>query len=189
MNRVKCVQYLGLMIDCFYWHMHVQYVYDSLVKYFGIYNHIKTIISKKIATLSCFYTFAYKFGIEVFGDCANEYLQKLQVIQNKFLNLNQILTAECLLMNYISNCLCWKWLIFILLMCCNLLMNADPAGVQLCSQAIIMCEKQGTNSDRVIAFMCLWQEPISAKVLVKSKVPGYGIISSTWLIIICIKKL
>ena len=27
-----------------------------------------------------------KYGIEVFGDCANEYLQKLQVIQNKLLN-------------------------------------------------------------------------------------------------------
>ena len=67
-------------------------------------------------------------------------------------------------------------------------MNADPAGVQLCSQAIIMYEKQGTNSDRMIVFMCLWQEPIPVKVLVKSKVPGYGIISSTWLILICIKK-
>ena len=73
-------------------------------------------------------------------------------------------------------------------MCCDLLMNADPAGVQLCSQAIIMYEKQGTNSDRMIVFMCLWQEPISVKVLVKSKVSGYGIISSTWLILICIKK-
>ena len=70
-------------------------------------------------------------------------------------------------------------------------MNADPAGVQLCSQAVIMYEKQGTNSDRMIVFMCLWQlwqVPITVKVLVKSKVPGYGIISSTWLILICIKK-
>ena len=73
-------------------------------------------------------------------------------------------------------------------MCCHLLMNADPAGVQLCSQAIIMYEKQGTNSDTMIVFMCLWQEPIPVKVLVKSKVPGYGMISSTWLILICIKK-
>ena len=91
-------------------------------------------------------------------------------------------------MNYISNCICLKWLISILLMCCHLLINADPAGVQLCSQAIIMYEKQGTTSDRMIVFMCLWQEPIPVKVFVKSKVPGYGIISSTWLILICIKK-
>ena len=67
-------------------------------------------------------------------------------------------------------------------------MNADPVGVQLCPQAIIMYEKQGTNSDGVIVFMCIWQEPKSVEVLVKSNVAGYGIISSTWLIINCIKK-
>ena len=49
-NGDKCVQYLGLMIDeNIYWHMHVEYVYNYLVKYFGIFNHVKTIISKKIA--------------------------------------------------------------------------------------------------------------------------------------------
>ena len=38
-------------------------------------------------------------------------------------------------------------------------------------------------------FVCLWQKLISVKVLVKSKVPGYGMISSIWLIIICIFKI
>ena len=58
-------------------------------------------------------------------------------------------------------------------------MNADPAGVQHCSHVIIMYEKQGMISDKLIVFMCLWQEPISVKVLVKSKVPDYGITNST----------
>ena len=31
-----------------------------------------------------------------------------------------------------------------MLICYHLLMNADPAGVQLCYQVIIMYEKQGT---------------------------------------------
>ena len=89
-NRVKCVQYLGLMIDeNLYWHMHVEYVYNYLVKYFGIFNHVKTIISKKIARqlyLALIHS-RIKYGIEVIGDCANEYSQKLQVIQNKLLKL------------------------------------------------------------------------------------------------------
>ena len=122
-DRVKCVQYLGLMIDeNLYWHMHVEHVYSSLVKYFGIFNHIKTMISKKIAR-QLYFAFIHsrmKYGIEVFGYCANEYLQKLQVIQNKLLKLLLNLTAELLLMNYITNCRCWKWLIFILSMCCPL---------------------------------------------------------------------
>ena len=46
LNRVRCVQYLGLMIDeNLYWHMHVEHVYKSLVKNFGIFNHVKTIMS------------------------------------------------------------------------------------------------------------------------------------------------
>ena len=89
-NRVKFVQYLGLMIDeNLYWHMHADYIYNSLVKYFGIFNHVKTIISKQIAR-QLYFAFIHshiKYGIEVFGDCANEYLQKLQVIQNKLLKL------------------------------------------------------------------------------------------------------
>ena len=68
-----------------YWHMHIEHVYNSLVQYFGIFNHVKTMISKKIAR-QLYFAFIHlriKYGIEVFGDCANEYLQKLQVIQNK----------------------------------------------------------------------------------------------------------
>ena len=91
LNRVKCVQYLGLMIDeNLYWHMHVEHMYNSLVKYFGIFNHIKTLISKKIAR-QLYFAFIHlriNIGIEVTGDCANEYLQKLQYIQNKLLKLS-----------------------------------------------------------------------------------------------------
>ena len=48
-DRVKCVQYVRLMIDeNLYWH--VEHVYNSLVKYFGIFNHVKTMLSTKIAT-------------------------------------------------------------------------------------------------------------------------------------------
>ena len=72
-----------------YWHMHAEYVYNSLVKYFGIFNHVKTIISKKIAR-QLYFAFIHsriKYGIEVLGDCANEYSQKLRIIQNKLLKL------------------------------------------------------------------------------------------------------
>ena len=69
--------------------MHVEHVGNSLVKYFGTFSHVKAIISKKIAR-QLYFVFIHsriKYGIEVFGDCANEYLQKLQVIQKKLLKL------------------------------------------------------------------------------------------------------
>ena len=59
-----------------YWH--VEHVYDSLVKYFGICNHVKTIIFENIARQFHF-GFVHsrmKYGTEVFEDCANEYLQQ-----------------------------------------------------------------------------------------------------------------
>ena len=70
-DRVKCVQYVGLMTDeNLYWHMHVEHVYNYLVKYFGIFNYVKTMISKKIAR-QLYFAFIHsriRYGIEVFGD-------------------------------------------------------------------------------------------------------------------------
>ena len=56
--------------------MHVEQVYTFLVKYFGIFNHVKAMISKNI-TRQLYFVFIHlrvKYGNEVFGDCANEYL-------------------------------------------------------------------------------------------------------------------
>ena len=90
-NSVKCVQYLGLLIDeNLYWHMHVEHGYDSLVKYFGILNYVKTMVSKKIAR-QLYFAFIHsriRYGIEGFWRlCKWVYLKKLQVIQNKLLKL------------------------------------------------------------------------------------------------------
>ena len=78
-NRVKCVQFLGLMTDeNLYWHMHVKCVYTSLVEYFGIFNQGKSKISKSIAR-QLYFAFTHlriKYGLEIFGDCATEHLQK-----------------------------------------------------------------------------------------------------------------
>ena len=78
-ERVKSIQNLGMMIDeNLYWNIHTDYVYNSLVKYFGIFNHIKTDVSRKIAR-QLYFAFIHsriKYDIEVFGDCAKEYMKK-----------------------------------------------------------------------------------------------------------------
>ena len=60
--------------------------------------------------------------------------------------------------------------------------------MQYCPHIIITYEKQGTIPDKMVIFMCLWQELISIKVVVKSKMPSYGITLSTWLTNICTRK-
>ena len=49
-RRVKNINYLGLAIDKnLYWNAHVDFVCTSLVKYFGIFNLIKSFITSRIA--------------------------------------------------------------------------------------------------------------------------------------------
>ena len=89
-NRVESVQYLGMLLDeKLYWHEHVDQICASLVKYFGIFNHIKNFVSKRIAR-QLYFAFIYsriQYGIETYGTCAKETLAKVQIMQNKLLKL------------------------------------------------------------------------------------------------------
>ena len=90
MNRANIVNYLGLVIDeNLYWNADVDSVCASLVKYIGIINHIESFITSRIARqlYSAFIGSRISYGSEVYGHCANEYLCKLQTLQNKLLKL------------------------------------------------------------------------------------------------------
>ena len=68
---------------------HVSYVCKSLLKYFGIFNKIRHIVSPRISR-QLYYAFIYSriaYGIEAYGNCSQNYLQKIQVIQSKLLKL------------------------------------------------------------------------------------------------------
>ena len=87
-RRVKIVNYLGLVIDeNLYWNAHIDFVCTSLLKYFGIFNHIKSFITTRIARqlYFAFINSRINYGIEVYGHCADEHLSKLQTLQNKLL--------------------------------------------------------------------------------------------------------
>ena len=89
-NRVNSIQYLGMLLDeHLYWHEHVDQICASLVKYFGIFNHIKIFVSLRISK-QLYYAFIYsriQYGIEAYGSCAKETMSKLQIMQNKLLKL------------------------------------------------------------------------------------------------------
>ena len=89
-RRVKIVNYLGLVIvENLYWNAHADFVCASLIKYFGIFNHIKSFITSRIARQMyfAFINSRISYGIEVYGHCADEHLSKLQTLQNKLLKL------------------------------------------------------------------------------------------------------
>ena len=89
-ERVKSTRYLGVIFDeNLTWNEHVQHVCKSLLKYFGIFNHIKSVMSTQTAR-QLYFAFIYSrisYGIEVYGKCANKLLSRLQVLQSKLLKL------------------------------------------------------------------------------------------------------
>ena len=89
-ERVFSVKYLGVILDSLLtWKDHINYVCGKLLKYFGIFNHIKTFVSKSIAR-QLYFAFVYStisYGIEVYGSCCQTLLTKVQVIQNRLLKL------------------------------------------------------------------------------------------------------
>ena len=89
-HRVHSTKYLGVILDDkLNWQEHVKSVCKSLLKYFGIFSHIKSIASRAVAR-QLYFSFVYSrisYGIEVYGNCAVNHLSKLQTIQNKLLKL------------------------------------------------------------------------------------------------------
>ena len=72
-----------------YWHDHDNQICASLVKYFGIFNHIKNFVSLRILK-QLYYAFIYsriQYGIEAYGSCAKETISKLQIMPNKLLKV------------------------------------------------------------------------------------------------------
>ena len=70
--RVKSFKYLGLTLDeTSNWNEHVNELCKSLIKYFGIFNHIKYKITP----------------VELYGSSSASNMNKVQVIQNKLLKM------------------------------------------------------------------------------------------------------
>ena len=62
---------------------------DSLVKFFGIFNHIKHKVTQKVVR-QLYYVFFYSkiaYGLEVYGYTSVSNVSKIQTMQNKLLKL------------------------------------------------------------------------------------------------------
>ena len=83
-KRVNSFKYLGITLDeTLNWSEHVSILCESLLKYFGISNHIT--IARQI-----YYAFNYsriQYGIEVYSSYSETHINRLRVIQNKLLKL------------------------------------------------------------------------------------------------------
>ena len=86
-KRVNSFKYLGLTLDeTLHWNGHVNELCKSLVKYFGIFNHIKNEITTKVARQLYYVFSSTKYDIAIYGSTSISNVNRLQVMQNKLLN-------------------------------------------------------------------------------------------------------
>ena len=89
-KRVNSFKYLGITLDeTLNWSEHVSILYESLLKYFGIFNHVEYKVTPKMAR-QIYYPFIFsriQYGIEVYSSCSETHINRLQVMQNKLLKL------------------------------------------------------------------------------------------------------
>ena len=97
------MKYLGLVLDdILNYNEHIQSICNSLLKYFGIFNHIKHKVNKTTAR-QLYFAFVFsriKYDIEIYGNCSERNVNKIQTMQNKLLKLLlqlDILTATNIL--------------------------------------------------------------------------------------------
>ena len=89
-KRVSHVKYLGMILDdTFSWDLHVQYVCNSISRYFGIFYNIRKLIPHNLKKL-LYFSFIHSkitYGIELYGTCSSTLLNKIQTLQNKLLKV------------------------------------------------------------------------------------------------------
>ena len=94
------MKYSGLLLEeKLNYNEHVQSICNSLLKYFGIFNHIKHKVNKKTAR-QLYFAFVFsriKYGIEIYGNCSERNVNK---IQTRFLRYEIILLS--LLESYLA---------------------------------------------------------------------------------------
>ena len=69
---------LELVLDKLNYSEHVQSISNSLIKYFGIFNHIKYKVNDKTARL-LYFVFVFsllKYGLEIIGNCSERNIDK-----------------------------------------------------------------------------------------------------------------
>ena len=88
-NWATEMKYLGLVLgEKLNYNKYVQSICNSLRKYFGISNHIKYKVNKKIARQFCFaFIFSrIEYGIEIYGDCSERNVNKIQKVRTNCWN-------------------------------------------------------------------------------------------------------
>ena len=93
--RTKCAKYLAVFIDdSLKWTNHIDFIYNSIIKYIGIFYKLRYKLSTA-ALRSLYFSTIYSsilYGAEIDGNTCVSFLHDLTVINNKLLRILQFKT-------------------------------------------------------------------------------------------------
>src|SRR2546425_2853098 len=85
-----CCKYLGICIDFnLDWQEHINYTYKKLLKFCGIFYKIRDLLPFPCLKM-LYFSFVYTnliYGIEIYANTYNSYLQKLSILNNKIIRI------------------------------------------------------------------------------------------------------
>jgi hypothetical protein len=89
-DKVSSIKYLGVFIDeRFNWTVHIDHVFSKIVKFTSLFYKLKTVVPKHcLSKLYYAFVFPYiNYGVEVYANCSNSALDKLNKLNNKLLRI------------------------------------------------------------------------------------------------------
>jgi len=92
LQQVECTKYLGILIDTnLNWQQHIEYIYNKIIKFVGIFYRIRHKLNFEMAKV-IYFAFVHSYllyGIEIYGNTYSKYLHKLIILNNKILRILQ----------------------------------------------------------------------------------------------------
>lgn len=98
LKEIDSAKYLGLYIDHqLKWEDHIEFLHSKLMKFVGIFFKLRTLLPQKCLR-TIYFSMIYPhllYGIEVYANCTNKALNKLNILNNKLIRtlLNKSLST------------------------------------------------------------------------------------------------
>ena len=92
MKQEKCCKYLGILLDDdLTWSSHINYVYNKLLKFTGLFYSIRKNLTPECLK-ALYFALIYphlNYAIELYGSATFQNMNPLQILQNKILRILQ----------------------------------------------------------------------------------------------------
>jgi len=92
LQQVESTKYLGIIIDSHLtWEKHIDFLYKRIIKFTSIFYKIRNYLPNEVKKMIYFALIHshLNYGVEIYGNCCQTYINKLMVLNNEILRILQ----------------------------------------------------------------------------------------------------